>query len=72
MLNDGNARAEQNSVRGSHQIGGVIDIVRVYADEPRALNEQSASRYWIPLLAAGLAFVGAILGAVLTSLLKRA
>jgi len=38
----------------------------------RALNEQSASRYWIPLLAAGLAFVGAILGAVLTSLLKRA
>jgi len=38
MLHDGNARREQQRVRGSFAVGGVIDVERVDANQRRVMG----------------------------------
>ena len=37
MLHDGNARREQQRVRGPFAVGGVVDVERVDADQRRVM-----------------------------------
>src|SRR5690349_10765691 len=42
MLHNGNLRAQQNRMRGAMQISGIVDVVRVYADQHGARVPQVA------------------------------